>query len=169
MATIPAAELAAKLGLEPTPDGGYFRCTYESEEALDLPRGRRNASSAIMVILVGDQVTQMHRLQQDEMWHHYGGDAIEVHELRERDGRPEHTVTTLGSDFAAGQVPQYTVMRGTWLGARLRPGARHVGYALYGCTLTPGFDPADHEMESKEALLRKFPDHGDVVRAMLTR
>lgn len=166
MATSSVTELAARLGLEPTPDGGFFRCTYDSEETLDLPRGQRRASSAIMAIMVGDQVTPIHRLQQDEMWHHHGGDAIEVHELRERGEGPAHKITIVGPDVAAGQVPQYTVMRGAWLGARLQPGARHHGHALYGCTLTPGFHPADTESQPAEALLRKFPAHGDVVRAL---
>jgi predicted cupin superfamily sugar epimerase len=81
----------------------------------------------------------MHRLRSDEVFHFYLGDEVEMLQLWP-DGTGRRV--GLGSDLAAGMLPQTVVPQGVWQGSRLVRGGR---FALLGCTVSPGFDYADFE------------------------
>ncbi len=49
---------------------------------------------------------------------------------------------------------------GCWQAARL---VSQQGWALGGCTVSPGFDFADFEMPSAGALKRLFPSHEAII------
>src|SRR5580658_6703783 len=133
-----------KLGLEPHPEGGYYRQTYRADLVLEgLPRqfsGARAASTAIYFLLEGENFSAFHRLRSDEMWHFYLGETVVVH-LIENDGR--YSEVLLGNDPEAGEVLQAAVKAGCWFGSRVRDG---VGFVLVGCTVAPGFEFEDFEM-----------------------
>lgn len=122
-----ADEIIERLGLEPHPEGGWYRRTWAGEpDASGRPRG-----SAICYLLRAGEVSHWHRLDAVELWHHYAGDAIEL--SISVDGRAVET-TRLGVDLAAGEVPQVVVPKGAW------QSARSLGRcSLVGCTVTPGF------------------------------
>lgn len=147
----------ALLGLEPHPEGGFFRETWRSPLAVGgLPHGApRSASTAIYFLLAGGAFSALHRVASDEVWHFYDGDAIDLHLL---DGKTHH-VLTLGLDFAAGQRPQHVVPAGVWQAAVPR-GTR---LSLCGCTVAPGFDFADFDLPSRDEMLRLLPEHGELV------
>jgi uncharacterized protein len=155
-----------KLGLRRHPEGGWYRETYRSAESLQadaLPdrfKGARSVSTAIYFLLERGQMSRLHRIQSDEVWHHYAGGSLVVHSLTP-DGR--HTRTRLGSRVARGERPQAVVPAGSWFGAMLAPDTT---YALVGCTVAPGFDFADFELGNAQTLLRLFPRHGAIVRAL---
>jgi predicted cupin superfamily sugar epimerase len=135
-----------KLGLEPHPEGGYFRQTYRSgvvivREALPAGfGGARPVSTAIYFLLEGKNFSAFHRLRSDELWHLYAGATLEVHVIDEGGGYSE---TLLGPDAEAGEVFQSVVKAGCWFGARVRDGK---SWALVGCTVSPGFNFEDFEM-----------------------
>src|ERR1700733_476338 len=93
-----------KLGLEPHPEGGYYRQTYRADLVLEgLPRqfsGPRAASTAIYFLLEGENFSAFHRLRSDEVWHFYLGATVTVHVI-EADGR--YSQVQLGSDPEAGE------------------------------------------------------------------
>jgi uncharacterized protein len=151
-------ELKARLGLVPHPrEGGYFRETYRSSEAMvlgaDVPGsgGIRACSTAIYYLLTPETFSELHRLRFDEVFHFYLGDPVEMLQLHP-DGRS--LVVTLGSDLASGMTPQLAVEKHVWQGSRLRAGGR---FALLGTTVAPGFDPEDYESGDRELLLVAYP------------
>ena len=153
-----AQRLIDLLGLIPHPEGGYYRETFRSDQALVLGDRKRNASTAIYFLLPAGAFSAFHVIRAaDEVWHHYGGDAVEIHTLTP-DG--EHRTEILGSDVVNDERPQVVVPAGTLQAARVRGAS----YALCGCTVSPGFDFGDFAMPGAEELIRRFPRHEDVVR-----
>ena len=133
------------------------------ESTADTPDAQaRNVSTAIYFLLEGDQISVLHRIKSDEIWHFYAGSSLIVAGIH-----PDGTRATwrLGIDIAAGDLPQCIVPAGTWFGAHL---VAPEGYALVGCTVSPGFDFADFEMADRETLSQRFPDHAGII-ARLTR
>lgn len=157
-----------RLQLEPHPEGGYYRQTYISQTRFAqacLPAGfggSRAASTAIYFLLEKGDFSAFHRIQSDEVWHFYAGDALEVIILT-KDGGLE--TISLGADVECGQVFQDTVPAGLWFASRL---AREGTYALVGCTVSPGFDFQEFEMGSRDRLIAAYPQHATLIR-QLTR
>jgi predicted cupin superfamily sugar epimerase len=104
-----------------------------------------------------------HTLVQDEMWHFYGGDPLRLI-LLHGDGTSEDVV--LGTDIAAGQRVQFNIPAGTMQAGELVPGGR---YALYGCTLTPAFDPKGFDAPDEATLLARWPARADDIRRLCVR
>jgi uncharacterized protein len=165
MARLSADEVIALLGLRPHPEGGHFAEVFRSSLAVtsDLHSGSRAASTAIYFLLKGGELSALHRVSSDEVWHHYAGDALELHAF---DGQ-EHTCHKVGTDLSAGERPLAVIPAGVWQAARVNPGGQH-GYALVGCTVAPGFDFADFELPSRADMLQQLPAHAAWVR-QLTR
>src|SRR5271156_5802439 len=154
-----ADEIKRLLRLEAHPcEGGYFRQTWKSEEQIPLAVlpsryvGPRAAGTAIYYLLEPSTFSELHRLISDEVFHFYLGDPVEMLQLWP-DGSSR--VVVLGSDLAAGMVPQFVAPKGVWQGTRLVPGGE---VALLGCTVSPGFDFADYETGTRENLLREYPE-----------
>ncbi len=158
-----AARIVQLLGLAPHPEGGFYRETHRGALALTgLPHGApRSAHTAIYFLLPAGVFSAFHRVASDEVWHHYDGDALELHVI---DDAGIHEIVLLGRDLAAGERPQHVVPAGAWQAAIPR-GER---FTLCGCTVAPGFDFADFAMPPRAELLSAFPAHADVV-TRLTR
>lgn len=166
-----ADEVKKILGLQPHPrEGGWFVRTWESEEfvaasCFDDGRydGARRTSTAIYYLLEPGTFSEMHRLESDEIFHHYLGGAVEMLQLFE-DGRSERVV--IGTDLEAGERPQCVVRRGVWQGSRL---LKPEGWALLGCTVSPGFEFVDYEDASAEELIAKWPGEVEMIRGLTNR
>ncbi len=154
-----ARTIIAALGLAPHPEGGFFRETYRGSLVVGAPQGKRSASTAIYFLLPAGTFSALHRVRSDEVWHHYDGDPIDLHTL---DDAGAHAVTRLGRDVLRGERPQYVVPAGVWQAA-VPLGAR---FALCGCTVAPGFDFADFEMPTRDALVSRFPALRSVVEKL---
>jgi len=127
-----ANELIARLGLQPHPEGGHYRQTFH---ASDLPRG---ASTAIYFLLKAGERSHWHKVDADEVWHHYAGAPLEL--LLSEDGKRVHHIR-LGADFGIGEQPQAVVPRQVW------QAARSLGrWTLVGCTVAPAFQFEHFEM-----------------------
>jgi predicted cupin superfamily sugar epimerase len=154
-----------RLSLRRHPEGGWFRETYRSAERIareHLPSrfaGDRCFSTAIYYLLESGDFSALHRIAGDEGWHFYDGTPLSLHQISP-DGECSHLL--LGRDLDAGQQPQAVVPAG-WLFAATvdEPGT----YSLVGCTVAPGFDFADFELPSREALCALYPQH----RALIER
>ncbi len=161
-----AAQMAATLGLQPHPEGGYYLETYRAAQTLRTPRGKRPASTAILFLITADSVSRLHRLMSDELWVHQGGLALELVTIAPG-GELRRDV--LGHLEAEVLLPQTLVPAGSWQGARVAGGPHlpaEQAWALVSCIVTPGFDVADFELGDREALLAAHPAHTDLIRAL---
>jgi len=98
-----AAELAATLGLEPHPEGGFFRQTYRAAETVVTPRGERAASTAILFLVTATALSHLHRIKSDELWVFQGGLPLELVTLSP-DGELETRVLGDPADGMRGAV-----------------------------------------------------------------
>jgi uncharacterized protein len=162
-----ADELIALLNLKPHPEeGGFFRETYRSADRLaaaHLPpryQGDRSASTAIYYLLTPTSISALHRVATDEVFHFYLGDPVRMLQLGP--GKTAREII-LGSDVAAGQQLQVVVPCGIWQGSLLEPSGR---FALFGCTVAPGFEYEDYEHGNRAELTAQFPEHAEMVRRL---
>jgi hypothetical protein len=156
-----AEEIKALLKLEPHPvEGGWYRRTYTSEVSVALLRGVRPYGTAIYYLLEEGTFSEMHMVASDEIFHFYVGDPVEML-LLHPDGRCE--LLTFGSDLTAGQRPQILVPAGVWQVERLVEGGK---LALFGCTVTPGFDFADYRSGSYVELAAQWPGQAERIRKL---
>jgi hypothetical protein len=166
-----ADEVKEILGLVKHPrEGGWYVRTWESEEFVAATcfddgryEGARRTSTAIYYLLEPGTFSEMHVLKSDEIFHHYMGGAVEMLQLFE-DGRSERVV--IGKDLVAGERPQHVVRTGVWQGSRL---LKAEGWALLGCTVSPGFEFVDYEDASAEELVVKWPGEAEMIRALTNR
>ncbi|HSZ61955.1 MAG TPA: cupin domain-containing protein [Terriglobales bacterium] len=154
------------LGLQPHPEGGYYRQTYRADLVLEeLPpqfSGPRPVSTAIYFLLDGKNFSAFHRLQSDELWHFHLGASLTIHVI-DPDG--QYSEIQLGSDPEAGEVLQAVVGAGCWFASHIRD---EKSFALVGCTVAPGFDFDDFELAKRVQLIELYPQHRDLI-TKLTR
>jgi predicted cupin superfamily sugar epimerase len=132
-----AAEIIARLELKPHPEGGHYRETFRDVRVDD---SGRSLSTAIYFLLARGERSHWHRIDAVETWHFYAGAALK---LQIADGPGRRTVA-LGSDLAAGEVPQAIVPPQAWQSAETTG-----DWTLVGCTVAPGFDFAKFELAPK--------------------
>lgn len=145
------------LGLQPHPEGGYFREVYRSPQQVQAGDRVRPASTSIYFLLPENEISSWHVVQSDEQWHYYTGGigaALELHLLQ----NGEHLMRTLGGEIFTGQRPQAIVPAGVVQAAQAIG-----GWVLMGCTVAPGFDFADFALIPGEDLYRDFPAHREVI------
>jgi predicted cupin superfamily sugar epimerase len=160
-ADVPA--LIAHFGLKPLPvEGTLYVNTYLSaaRTAFGDPAG-----TAIVGLFAREprSYSCFHRLAGDEIWHVYGGDPFRLILLHE-DGTSEDVL--MGGDVHAGQRVQYTVPAGTYQAGDLIDGSR---YALYGCTMTPGFTAEGFEVATADELIAVWPERAADIAAYAVR
>ena len=134
--------IAERLGLEPHPEGGWFRQTWASPETVTLPDGRvRPTATLIYFLLPAGESSAWHRVRSDEVWlAHAGTVTLELG----GDGPEPGEVTTRVVDAQADA--QVVVPAGVW--QRTVP---TVDDALVSCLVSPGFDFGDFELAPGEA------------------
>jgi len=147
------------LNLLPHPEGGYYKETYRShsEQNFENFSGKRNCSTGIYFLIEKNNFSAFHKIKSDEMWHFYGGDALEVIEITVSG---ELKITEIGNDIKNGQYLQYVVPAGNWFGSRVKKGGE---FSLVGCTVSPGFDFTDFEMANRKDLTEKFQIYSQII------
>jgi len=94
---------------------------------------------------------RLHRIRNDQLYHYYLGDPIEVLMLRV-DGTTERVV--VGPDVGAGQLVQLLIPGNTFHTARVIGRRR---WFLGASTEWPGVEPADVEIGDIDTLAAKYP------------
>lgn len=156
-ADLTADEVRALLALEPHPTCGFVAETYRSTDRVGpggLPgpfADGRPVGSALLFLVTPDAPVHPHRIRNDQLYHHYLGDPLEVLALHD-DGT--HSLEIVGADLRAGQRLQLFLPGATFHTARLAAGGRwHLG----GSTEWPGVEPADVETADVDALSARYP------------
>jgi len=140
-------------------EGTFYKSTYRAtQQATDgTPVG-----TAILAMYAEypKSVSCFHRLPYDEVWHFYGGDPLQLYLLKEGG---EIEVITMGSEPLQGQRVQFVVPANTWQAGEIQSGGR---YALFGCTMAPGFMGKDFEAAVLDELLAQYPAHKALLRRL---
>jgi predicted cupin superfamily sugar epimerase len=117
-----ADEIRALLKLEPHATWGFVRVTFISEKRI-APGGLpppfaegRPAGSALYFTVTPEAPVRLHRIRNDQLYHYYLGDPIEVLMLR-ADGTTERVV--VGPDLRSGQRVQLLISGNTFHTARV--------------------------------------------------
>jgi predicted cupin superfamily sugar epimerase len=122
-----AAEIIDQLGLEPHPEGGWYRQTWVDDSAEGRPAG-----TAIYYLLERGQRSHWHKVDATEIWHFHAGAPLALR-LSASDTGPA-SAATLGPNLMEGQTPQVIVPKEHW------QSAESLGdWTLVGCTVSPGF------------------------------
>lgn len=143
-------------------EGTLFRSTWRADQRLlsDEPAG------TAMIGLYTESPRShslFHRLTHDEVWHVYGGDPFVLH-LLHPDGR--YDTVRMGSDVRQGEHVQYIVPAGTWQAGEVAAGGR---YALFGCTMAPGFTGGCFEAGPVDVLREAYPHATEVIARLGVR
>jgi uncharacterized protein len=117
-----ADELRTLLELEPNATCGFVRLTYVSKQAIatgGLPApfadGRPLGSALYFMVTPGAPV-RLHRIRNDQLYHYYLGDPLEVF-LLHADGSTERVI--VGLDLRRGERVQFLIPGNTFHTARL--------------------------------------------------
>jgi predicted cupin superfamily sugar epimerase len=152
-----------RLGLQPHPEGGWFREVHRSPVVLSggaLPEGYdrsvrdgdRCAVTSILFLLPAGGRSRWHRIQSEEIWLHQQGDDVRLL-MSAAPGSAEAPTSDLPGAGAAREIIlgqgenatfQAVVPRQWWQSAEALPGKS--GYALLACIVAPGFEFADFEI-----------------------
>ena len=158
-----ARQLIEELGLQPHPEGGYYREIFRSAEQVQPAdqRGERSAVTAIYFLLAAGQHSGWHQVQSDEIWSHLEGEALDLLSFDAELGQAGRV--TLGRFEQAASAPIHVIPAGVWQAARPL-GA----YALMGCYVGPGFDFSDFRMATDdEAMHNLIAQQGETFAACL--
>jgi uncharacterized protein len=161
-----AAYWIRRLKLKPHPEGGWYREYYRAAgriPAAALParyRGTRAYSTSVFFLLRSEEVSLLHKLHSDELWHWYAGSPLTLHAI---DPRGRFRAFRLGPGTTLAHTFQAVLPAGWWFGGTVD---RPRSYTLIGCTVAPGFDFRDFELGRHADLLRRFPRHARIIRRL---
>jgi len=152
-----AQQLIERLGLEPHPEGGFFREPFRAvgRVAPENGRGARAALTGIHFLLPAGQVSRWHAVASDELWTFHEGDPLALVCVDPTTFRAHEVTLGRASD---GHAASFAVPAGHWQAA-WPTGA----FALVTCAVAPGFDFADF------GLLGDDPDARARIEAELGR
>jgi predicted cupin superfamily sugar epimerase len=123
-ARMTADDLIATLALQPHPEGGWYRQTWEGP-----PMGGRASGTAILFLLKAGERSHWHRVDADEIWLWHAGAPLVLSM-----GRAAAQDHVLGPAVLDGQAVQLVVPAGHWQAARSTG-----DWTLVSCTVSPGF------------------------------
>jgi uncharacterized protein len=157
-----ADDVLKLLNLEPNATCGFVRETYRAAQAI-APGGLpapfadgRPLGSALYFMVTPQAPVRLHRIRNDQLYHYYLGDPIEVLLLR---GQGEHVI--VGPDLRAGHRVQLLIPGNTFHTARIIGSKR---WFLGASTEWPGVIPADVELGKADMLAEQFPSVAADIR-----
>jgi predicted cupin superfamily sugar epimerase len=159
-------EILSLLKLEPNATCGFVRLTFVSEQSLAagvLPSPfaeARPVGSALYFMVTPNAPVRLHRIRNDQLYHYYLGDPLEVFMLN-AGGSAERVI--VGPDLRNGQHVQLLIPGNTFHTARL---IRNGQWFLGASTEWPGVVPADVEIGNLDVLADRYPAVAADLRAI---
>jgi predicted cupin superfamily sugar epimerase len=160
-----ADQIRTLLNLEPNATCGFVRLTFTSKELIGpgvLPApfaGKRPLGTALYFMVTLGAPVRLHRIRNDQLYHYYLGDPLEVI-LLHADATTERII--VGPDLRGGQRVQLLIPGNTFHTARLVRGRWFLGAS----TEWPGVVPADVEIGDVDELAGKYPLVAPDLRAI---
>lgn len=137
---IHALAVVEQLGLQPHPEGGWYRETWRG--LADGP-GSRGTCTAILFLLEAGQRSRWHRVDATEIWFYHAGAPLRLFTApSDKQGVAEHR---LGPDVTAGDHAQHVIAPGCWQSAE----AIH-GWCLVSCVVVPAFEFSGFEIAPED-------------------
>lgn len=130
-------QLAARLGMEPHPEGGWFVRTWAAAPTVQTPGGARPTATLIHYLLPVGVVSAWHRVSSDEVWLWHGPGTLPL-QLGGSGDAPDEDGPLLRLGPGPDESFQVVVPAGSW--QRTLPADADV---LVSCLVSPGFDYAD--------------------------
>lgn len=124
------------LGMQPHPEGGWYRETWRHTGTVSTPRGVRPLATSVAFLLQPGERSAWHRVTSAELWLWQGGGPVRL-TLGGTGGRPSD-----GPSVTLGVGGQHLVPAGEWQTAA--PAENEA--VLVACVVSPGFDFADFEL-----------------------
>ncbi|MFQ6540307.1 MULTISPECIES: cupin domain-containing protein [Aphanothece] len=150
--SISVDRLVQQLGLQPHPEGGWYREFHRSGVSVQRSDGERRAGlTQILFLLPAGGLSRWHRvLGADEAWHFVAGDPLELWILPPQGGvaacrwlgplaLPGTATAAVTSELLTEPV---VVVPADWWQAARCPGR----WSLVSCCVGPGFDFRDFEL-----------------------
>jgi len=163
--TVTANEIKALLKLEPNQTCGFVRETYKSDLAIapgGLPapfESGRPLGSALYFMVTPEAPVKLHRIKNDQLYHYYLGDPIEVLLLRENG---DSELVVVGPVIVGGHLVQLFIPGNTFHTARITGKRR---WFLGASTEWPGVVPSeDVELGNADELAEKYPEAAADIR-----
>jgi hypothetical protein len=163
--TVTAEEIRALLKLEPHQTCGFVRETYKSDLMIapgGLPEpfaDGRPLGSALYFMVTPEAPVKLHRIKNDQLYHYYLGNPIEVLLLRDN-GVSELVV--VGPNIVGGHLVQLFIPGNTFHTARVTGKRR---WFLGASTEWPGVVPSeDVELGDPEELAAQYPEAAADIR-----
>ena len=132
--SVTAEEIISSLDLQPHPEGGWYRETFNSRADGET----RGAMTAIYFLLKKGETSHWHRVTDaDEVWSWVAGGSLNFSHIapaKDAEDKPVVQQLVIGMNLAAGEVPQLTVKAGHWQTASARE-----DFVLVSCVTSPGF------------------------------
>ena len=161
-----ADEVRSLLNLEPNATCGYVRVTYVSKQkiapgALPAPFAVGGPlGSALYFMVTADAPVRLHRIRNDQLYHYYLGDPLELF-LLHADGSTERII--VGPDLRQGHRVQLLIPGNTFHTAHVIGRRR---WFLGASTEWPGVVPSDVEIGNVEELAGKYPGVASELRSI---
>lgn len=133
--TASAEQLIRTLGLEPHPEGGWFRFGWRS----GVPAGKRDTCSLIYYLLRQGEISRWHRLASSEVWAWHSGGSLEMTLGGGGDAPMAGETLRLGPRLSLGEQFHIAAPAGRWQTSRVVDGA----FVLVTCVVAPAFCEAD--------------------------
>ena len=161
-----AGEIRMLLALQPNATCGYVRETFRSATNIapgGLPApfsGGRPLGSALYFMVTPDQHVKLHRIRNDQLYHYYLGDPLEVF-LLHGGGAAERVV--VGPDLRGRQRVQLLIPGDTFHTAHVIGRRR---WFLGASAEWPGVEPQDVEIGDLEKLAGAYPGAANAIRTI---
>jgi uncharacterized protein len=163
-----AHEIIELLQLAPNATCGFVRVTFTSRLSV-APGGLpapfadgRPLGSALYFLVTPDAPVRPHRIKNEQLYHYYLGDPLEVF-LLHASGTPERVI--VGPDIRAGQRVQLAIPGNRFHTARLLGKGQ---WFLGASTEWPGVVPAqDVELGNVDKLAAEYPTVAEEIRSIV--
>lgn len=161
-----ADEIRKLLDLQPNATCGFVRLTFLSKQSIvagGLPPPFADGGplgSALYFMVTPVAPVRLHRIRNDQLYHYYLGDPIELL-LLHANGDTERII--VGPDLRGGQRVQQLIPSNTFHTARLIGRRR---WFLGASTEWPGVVPTDVEIGNLDELAAKYPTVAADLRAI---
>lgn len=155
--------LLENLQLLPHPGGGFYKEVYRSQGMIpkialsEKFSGDRSYCTSIYSLLTSEDFFAFHKVQQDEIYHFYGGSPLSVHIINKEGNYTKHK---LGIDVQNGEQPQLVISAEYWFASNVEA---ENSYTLIGCTVAPGFHIDDFELADRKILSNEYPKLKDII------
>ena len=163
---VSADEIRTLLKLEPNKTCGFVRETYKSDLKI-APGGLpapfsdgRPLGTALYFMVTPEAPVKLHRIKNEQLYHYYLGDPIEVLLLRENG---DSELVIVGPNIVGGQLLQLFIPGNTFHTVRITGNRR---WFLGASTEWPGVVVRDEDVElgDVEELAAKYPDAAADIR-----